>query len=133
MVRETAERIVLALTGKDIGAGDGLAALLQEFDDRKPDRTNGLASLLSTRRMQLVSVLASIHINEIISERRQPVSAICRMMSTVVTNLSFCAASRSIWPRVRYSASVSRRFRTLSLGFLMPCAGLVSMIPASTA
>ena len=43
------------------------------------------------------------------------------------------AASWSIPSKIRYSASDSRRFRTLSFGLRMPWAGLLSMIPASTA
>jgi hypothetical protein len=55
------------------------------------------------------------------------------MISTVVAYFSSFSAARSISPSVRYSASVSRRVRTLSFGFRKPWAGLVVMMPASTA
>ncbi|MGY4314150.1 hypothetical protein ACVWW1_003453 [Bradyrhizobium sp. JR3.5] len=42
-------------------------------------------------------------------------------------------SDRSIRPRIRYSASDRRRFRTLSFGLRMPWAGSVSIMPASTA
>jgi hypothetical protein len=50
-------------------------------------------SLLSSNRKQLASVSASVHFRPIISLRRHPVSAIWRMMSTVMTYFSCLAAS----------------------------------------
>jgi hypothetical protein len=65
--------------------------------------------------MQVASVSASIHFQADHLATPAAGQRNLRMMSTIVVYfISFLAAARSIPPKIRYFASESRRFRTLS-------------------
>jgi hypothetical protein len=68
MVREAAERVVLALPRQDVCAETIGAPSLQIFDDRQPNSMDS-PSLLSSNRKQLDSVSASANFKPIISLR----------------------------------------------------------------
>ena len=77
-----------------------------------------LPSLLSERRRQLPSRSTSHHLRLLISPRLHPVSAIWRIMSFVGQKRPLASASRTISPRIPYSASVNLRSRTFVLRLL---------------
>jgi len=76
MVRETAEGIVFALAGEDVGAEGTDPAPFKVLDNGQADCANRFPSLLSSNRKQLAWVSASVHFRVTISLRRQPVNAI---------------------------------------------------------
>ena len=98
MVREAAERVVLALPREDVCPDIVRRRSRYSTTDNPMGRMDS-PSLLSSNRKQLASVSASVHFEPIISLRREPVSAIWRTMSTIVVYFSCLAASRSIRPK----------------------------------
>ncbi len=106
---EASERGTVLPAGEDIVGGLFLFAATSRYS-----RTGGpigrtdASSLLSARRKQLPSISTSPERKPMTSLRRQPVRAITRIISAVVSYCPSSTAFRRISPSVRYSCSLGK-------------------------